>query len=109
MRGDAIDHERMLTISRRHLDAELHVSAFVLVSENFSHVVKQRTTTRHRDIQSELGSHYSREPRNFLRVIQDILAVAGSPAHAADQLDHFGMETVDSARIRRALTCINDT
>ena len=57
VRGDAVDHQRILAVARRNLDAELDVGALVLVGENFSDVVEQRPTPREIDVEPELGSH----------------------------------------------------
>ena len=57
VRGDAVDHQRILAVARRNLDAELDVGALVLVGENLSDVVEQRATPREVDVEPELGSH----------------------------------------------------
>src|SRR4051794_25517076 len=99
MSGDAIDDKRMLAVARRHFYAELDVGSFVLVRENFADVVQQRSAARHRDVKSELGSHDSCKPRDFLGVVEDVLAVARPPSHAPDQANDFLVETMNAALI----------
>src|SRR5829696_8036969 len=107
--SDAVDNEWMLAVTRRYFDTKLHVRAFMLVREHFPHVVQQRSATRHRDIESELRGHDSGKPRNFLRVMQDVLPVARPPSHAADELDDLLMQAVNSAGIRGTLASVDDS
>src|SRR5688572_1032146 len=105
---DTIHYKRVLSVASRHLNAELHVRALVLVREDLPHVVKQRAAARHRDVETKLGSHYSGQPGNLLRVRQNVLSVARSPAHSSNQLDELWMEAVNPARVSRALAGIDD-
>src|SRR5687768_5594847 len=108
MSRDAIHYKGMLAVARRHFDAELHVRALVLVREDLPHDVKEGAEARHRDVEAELGRHYSGQPGNLLRVRQNVLAVARSPAHSSNQLDELWMEAVNPARVSRALAGIDD-
>ena len=46
-------------------------------------------------VQAELLGHDAGEERDFLRVIEDVLAVAGAELQPPHQPQHFGMEVVE--------------
>ena len=106
--GDAIHHQRILAVASRHFDAELNVGALVFVSENLANVVEQCAASREIDIETELGGHDAGEPGNFLRVIEDILAVARSPTHAANEFHQLWMQAVHTALVSCLLAGLDD-
>src|SRR5436190_19032206 len=95
MRGDAVHDHRILAVFSRHLDAELDVRPFVLVRQHLADVVQKRPALREVDVETELARHYPREPRDFLRVLENVLAVARAPMHASDELHELRMQTVN--------------
>src|SRR5260221_424739 len=105
---DAIHHERVLTVLRGHLDAELHMRALVLVREHLADVVQQRPALRHGHVEIQLRGHDAGEMRDFLRVIQDVLPVTRPPFHAPDELDELRMQSVNASGVRRLLTGLHD-
>src|SRR5688500_5937399 len=107
MCGDAVHDKGILAVTGRHLDAELDVGAFVLVGEDLADVVEQRSSPGHRDGEPELGGHESGEPGDFLRVIEDVLAVARAPPRPANELYQLGMESVHTALVGGGFTSLD--
>src|SRR5215203_4902225 len=108
MGRDAVHHERMLAVLRRHLHPELDVRSLMLVRQHLAHVVQQRATLGHGDVQAQLRSHDAGEVGDLLRVLKDVLAVARTPLHPPDELDELRMEAVHAGVVRRLLTGLDD-
>src|SRR5437773_1110484 len=75
VRRDAVDDDGVLPVFRRHFDAELDVRAVVLVREHLPDVVQQAAAFGQLGVEPQLARHHPREPRHFLRVLQDVLSV----------------------------------
>src|SRR5262249_35177165 len=71
-------------------------------------IVKQRTAARHVDVEAELRGHDPREPGDFLRMLENVLPVARSPAHSADELHEFGVQPVHAGVICRLFSRLED-
>jgi len=69
------DHDRILTVLGRHLDAELDVRAVMLVRQDFADVVQQRATLGQMDVELQLGGHHPGQVGDLLGVLQDVLPV----------------------------------
>src|SRR5688500_6167349 len=108
MRGNAVHDERMFAVLRRDLDAELHVRAFVFVREHLADVVQERASLRHRDVEPELRRHDPREECHFLRMGEDILAIARAPLHAPDALDELRVEAGYASFVRGLFAGLDD-
>src|SRR6185437_5266188 len=108
VRRDAVDHHRMLAVLGRHLDAELHVRAFVVVRHDLADVMQERAPLGERHVELQLGRHHPGEPRDFLGVLEDVLPVGGPVLHPAHELDQLGVEAVDPGVVRRLLPRLDD-
>src|SRR5213075_836694 len=108
VRRDAVDHDRLLAVLGRHLDAELHVRAVVLVGEDFADVVQERAALGETDVELQLGGHHAGEVGDFLGVLEDVLPVRRAVLHASDQLHQLGMHATDSDVIDRLLAGFDD-
>ena len=58
--------------------------------------------------EAELARHDAGEERDLLRVVQDVLAVAGAELQPAHQLEHVGMQVVQPQLERRRLAVLAD-
>src|SRR5437773_11177943 len=105
---DAIDDDGVLTVLRRHLDAQLDVRAVVLVREHLADVVQQGAALGELDVVLLLGRHDAGEPGDFLRVLQDVLPVRGAVAHPPHQLHELGVHALDARLIHRLLARLDD-
>src|SRR3954469_8187434 len=108
MRGDAVHDERIFTVLRRDLDAELHVRPFVLVREDLADVVEQGATLREYDVETQLARHDAGEPCDLLGVLQDVLTVTRAPMHPAHELHQLGVEAVNARLVCRLLADLED-
>src|SRR5256886_291795 len=108
VRRDAIDDDRVLTVLRRHLDAELDVRAVVLVREHLADVVQQGAALGELDVELQLGRHDAGEPGDFLGVLQDVLPVRGAVAHPPHQLHELGVHALDARLVHRLLARLDD-
>src|SRR5690349_3251207 len=108
MRRDTVDDRRMLTVLGRDFDAELHVGAVVLVREDLADVVQERPALRELRVEFELGRDDPCEPRDFLRVLEDVLPVRRTIAHPPDQLHQLRVHPLDASFVDRLLARLRD-
>src|SRR6266550_3180496 len=108
MRGDAVNDRRILAVLGRHLDAELDVGAVVLVGQHFADVVEQRPTLRETDVELQLGGHHTGEVGDFLRMLEDVLAVRGAVLHPPDQLHQLGVHAANAGVVHGLLARLDD-
>src|SRR6266705_2539233 len=101
--GDAVDDDGVLPVLRRHLDAQLHVRAVVLVRQHLADVVEQRAALGELHVELQLGRHDAGEPRDFFGVIEDVLPVGRPVFHAADELDQLRVHPLDARLVDRLL------
>src|SRR3989449_766742 len=66
VRRDAVDHDGMLAVLGRHLDAQLYMRAVVLVREHLADVVQQGAALGELDVELELRCDDPCEPGDFL-------------------------------------------
>src|SRR5438093_5375837 len=108
MRRDAVDHHRMLAVLRRHLDAELHVGAVVLVREDLADVVQQRAALGEIDVELQLSGHHTGEEGHYFRMFQDVLPVGRPVLHPADEFHQLGMHAANAGVVDRLLAGLGD-
>src|SRR5438132_6057747 len=108
VRRDAIDDDRVLTVLRRHFDAQLDVRAVVLVREHLADIVQQGAALRELDVELQLGRHDAGEPGDLLRVLQDVLSVRGAVAHPTHELHELGVHALDARLVHRLLARLDD-
>src|SRR5262245_14218222 len=108
VRGNAVHHERIFAVFRGDFDAQLDVGALMFVRQDLSDVVQQRSAARHVDVEPELGRHDRGEPSHLLRVLEDVLAVTGTPAHPPDELDQLRVQAVNAGLVRCLFTRLDD-
>ena len=75
---------------------------FEFMVEGLSAVVEQARAFRKLHVESELAGHQTREMGNFDGMHENVLAVRRPVFQTAEELDQFGVESVD-ARLERRL------
>jgi hypothetical protein len=71
------------------------VRALEIAVDGLADVVQERGAGGHVGVEPELLRHDAGQERDFLRVVQDVLAVAGAELEAPHQPQHLGMEIVE--------------
>ena len=84
-----------LAVLAQEVEAELEVRALEIAVDGLADVVQERGAGRDVGVEPELLGHDAGQERDFLRVVQDVLAVAGAELQATHQPQHFGMEVVE--------------
>jgi hypothetical protein len=72
---DAVDDGSGFAVLAGDLNAELNVGALIVVGEHLPDVVEKSSPLGQGDVQVQLGRHHPGEPRHFLGVVQNVLAV----------------------------------
>ena len=83
----------MILFRQVHTDGNM--AALDLVVNSFADVVQQAGALGSRHINTQLGGQQARNVRDLDRVVQNVLAVAGTVAHPAEKADQLGMEAVN--------------
>src|SRR5438876_571439 len=108
VRGDAVDHRRMLAVLGRDFHAQLDVRAIMLVRENLADVMQQRAAFGELGVELQLGGDDPRKPGDFLRMLEDVLPVRRAVAHPADELHELRVHPLDARLVHRLLAGLDD-
>ena len=102
VRLDGVDDDGVLLVLSGEFDAQLDVAAFHLVVNGLAEVVQQTGTLCQRHIDAKFGRHQTRNMRNLNGVVQHVLAIGRAVFLAAQKLNEFGVQIVDTGFKRRA-------
>ena len=92
---------------RRKSRPELEVRALQVAIDGLADVVEERGARRDVAVEAELLGHDAGEERDFLRVVEDVLAVAGAELQPSHQAQDLGVQVVEAELEggRLALAC----
>ena len=109
VRGHRHHHRLALAVLAQEVDAELEVRALHVAVDRLADVVEERGADRDVRVEPELPcAMMPARKRDFLRVVQDVLAVAGAELQPAHQPQNFGMQVVQSELEGRGLAVLAD-
>src|SRR5215471_8553649 len=92
----------------QHLAAELEVRPLHLPVDRLTDVVQQAGPLGDIAVGAELRRHVGGEPRDFLGVLEDVLAVRGAVLEPPEKLDELRVEVRDRELQRRRLAFLAD-
>ena len=91
----AMQDRLRFAVLAQEVEAELEVRALEVAVDGLADVVQERGAGGDVGVEPELLRHDAGQERDFLRVVQDVLAVAGAELEAPHQPQHLGMEIVE--------------
>ena len=92
VRRDRQEDRLALAVLAQEVEAELEVRALQVAIDGLADVVEEGRAGRHLAVEAQLLRHDAGEERDFLRVVQDVLPVAGAELQSSHQPQHFGMQ-----------------
>ena len=95
VRGDGLADLLRLPVFLGQLDAELGVRPFRIPVDGLADVVEEARPQGDVRVEADLPGHHGREHGHFLRVLEDVLAVARPVPELAQELDELGMDVPD--------------
>ena len=90
-----VDHVVGLAELLQDVAAELEMGSFLLAVDRLSDVVQQAGALGNLGAGAELARHARGEPRDLLRMLQDVLAVGRPVLQPPEQLDELGVKVRD--------------
>src|SRR5438132_719525 len=90
-----VDHVFGLAELLQDVAAELEMGSFLLAVDRLSDVVQQAGALGDLGAGAELARHARGEPRDLLRMLQDVLAVGRPVLQSPEQLDELGVKIRD--------------
>ena len=87
MAEGGVDDFGAFAVALEQVGADLRMAAFRVVIGGFADVVQQAGTAGEVAVQAHFFGHHAGEERDFDRVPQHVLAVAGAEVQPAEQVD----------------------
>ena len=97
-----------LAVLAQQVDADLQVGAVHLAVDRLADVVQQAAAAGDGDVGLELGRHGAGEEGDLPAVLEDVLAVGGAVAQAAEELDQLRVHAGDAQLEQRRLPLLED-
>ena len=93
---DGVHNRLAFLILAGHIHADIDMGAFNLVVKCLADVMQQTGAACDGGVEAQLGGHNACEEGNLQRMVEHILSVAGAVTQTPQQLDEFGMHSVDA-------------
>ena len=104
----AMQHRLALAVLAQEIEAELEMRALQVAVDRLADVVQERRARGDVAVEAEFLGHDAGEERDFARVVQHVLSVAGAELQASHQSQHFGVEVVEPELERRRFAFLAD-